>query len=399
MGMSIKPELFANLVPLNSLSEGSLRVVASSAELRKYAPGQILFSAGDKDNTLFYLIEGEILRHEANGLTRRMSSDEDNARYALARTKPRLFTAEAATWVSVLCIDEESLEQNLCSDQATAYEVFEYEGVDDPAWMWDVLAQPSFRKVPNENLNAMFQRFEPVRYQKDEVVIRQGEAGDYYYLIRDGKVSITQRALPDGSLPEDHGMEGNAGKEALPTGQKQNAPIAMSTEEGVVYYLIPEEKPAGFTNASAEELFCGERNKGDGFGEDALISGKPRNATVTMLTDGLLMRLSKKDFDELLSVPLVKKVDKKVAIDLLRGEYVPLDVRLEDEFRAGTIRGSINMPLYLLRLKAKELDSEKKYMLFCQNGQRSSVAGFLLTQRGFDVCVLDGGLGTLANGY
>jgi rhodanese-related sulfurtransferase len=112
-----------------------------------------------------------------------------------------------------------------------------------------------------------------------------------------------------------------------------------------------------------------------------------------MLTDGLLMRLSKKDFDELLRAPMVRKVSAKEAESLLRTGVQAIDVRLEDEFRAGTVRNSLNLPLYLLRIRAGSLDKGKKYLLFCQNGQRSAAAAFLLAQLGFDVRVLEGGLG------
>ena len=40
-------------------------------------------------------------------------------------------------------------------------------------------------------------------------------------------------------------------------------------------------------------------------GEEALISDKERNATVTMLSRGTLMRMSKSDFNELLNEPAV----------------------------------------------------------------------------------------------
>jgi rhodanese-related sulfurtransferase len=72
-----------------------------------------------------------------------------------------------------------------------------------------------------------------------------------------------------------------------------------------------------------------------------------------------------------------------------------VDVRLESEFKEGSLKGSVNLPLYLLRLKAATLDAKRTYILFCQSGRRSSAAAFLLTQRGLDACVLDGGLAAL----
>ena len=47
-------------------------------------------------------------------------------------------------------------------------------------------------------------------------------------------------------------------------------------------------------------VYLAELGMGDTFGEEALISGAHRNATVTMITDGVLMRLGKDDFNTLL---------------------------------------------------------------------------------------------------
>jgi hypothetical protein len=46
----------------------------------------------------------------------------------------------------------------------------------------------------------------------------------------------------------------------------------------------------------------------------------------------------------------------------------------------------------MVRERANGLDPEKKYILCCDTGRRSAAAAFLLSQRGLDVCVLEGGM-------
>jgi rhodanese-related sulfurtransferase len=170
-------------------------------------------------------------------------------------------------------------------------------------------------------------------------LIRQGEVGDYYYLIRAGSAEVT-RAAKDGKA-----------------------------------VLLARLEP------------------GQGFGEEALISGEPRNASVTMLSQGLLMRLAASDFLTLLQEPLVHQVAPEDAAAMVRRRgAVLLDVRMEDEYRQGSLKGSLNLPLYLLRLRVKALDPAPPYIVYCQTGRRSSIAAFLLAQRGFDAHVLAGGL-------
>lgn len=336
--------LLRRFVPLNALSQPVLDELAAQSEEVTLAKGQVIFRQGDDDPWLYFLLQGEVLIQEHDLAPRIIQAGSEGARYALARTRPRSHSAVAATSARLLRVNETLLESRLGFDQATAYEVFEYDGSDDPTWMTQILSNPAFRKVPPTHANAMFGHFQPLTCKAGEVIIRQGEKAEYYYLIRSGHAQVT-RTAPGG------------------------APLVLA-----------------------------ELGPGDGFGEDALLTGDRRSASITLLSDSLLMRLSKQDFDALLKTPLVKSVDLSEARRLLRAGAQLVDVRLEDEFREGTLRNSLNLPLYLLRLKAQSLDPQKKYILFCQYELRSSAAAFLLAQRGLDAYVLRDGLAGLKPG-
>lgn len=336
MGMDV--DLLRQFVPFNGMSQRVLAELASQVEELNFSKGQVIFSQGDDDPWLYFLLRGTVLIQQRGHAPSHVLSGSETARYALARNRPRPFSAVAETALRTMRINERLLEARLGLDQAAAYEVFEYEGSVDPDWMLQVLANPAFRNVPPAHANAMFERFQPRACQAGEVIIRQGEPADHYYLIHTGTAQVT-RAATDGT------------------------PLVLA-----------------------------ELGPGDGFGEEALLTGDRRNASVTMTTDGSLMSLSKPDFDALLKAPLVKMIDLEEARRLVRADAQLVDVRLEDEFRGGTLRDSLNLPLYLLRLKAAALDPGRKYILFCQYEQRSSAAAFLLAQRGLDVYVLRGGL-------
>ena len=61
----------------------------------------------------------------------------------------------------------------------------------------------------------------------------------------------------------------------------------------------------------------------------------------------------------------------------------------------GHLKNSVNVPLVTLRMKLKQMNKERKYLLYCDNGSRSSAAAFLMSSRGFDSFVLQGGMETL----
>jgi len=333
---------YKHFVPLHGLSEEALtRAVAQAWDLRA-ASGQVLFQRGDDDDHSYYLLKGEIPLEAGDGsapLIIRAGSEA--ARHPLARLKPRLYTGVARSECLVACFSDTALEGLVAQDQATSYEVTEFDG-DDPTWMFDLLRNPAFTQVPPANLHELFSRFEPMAVEAGQVIIRQGDAGDYYYLIREGSAQVSRAVSP--------------------------------------------EKQVNLAKLEA----------GQGFGEEALISGDPRNATVTMLGAGQLMRLAAADFNALLKAPLVHEVDAGEAAVLVREKGAQLlDVRLEDEFKQGSLKGAINIPLYLLRLKANTLDRNRIFILFCQTGRRSGTAAFLMAQRGFEARVLRGGLSAL----
>lgn len=71
-----------------------------------------------------------------------------------------------------------------------------------------------------------------------------------------------------------------------------------------------------------------------------------------------------------------------------------LDVRTPAEVQAGTIPGSINIPIDELRGRLDELSKDKEYLAFCAVGLRGYLACRILTQHGFKCRNLTGGYKT-----
>lgn len=324
-------------VPIGSLSQQSMDELNKCLEVLEFKPGQTLFQKGDTDQWLYYLLAGQVSLVDEGRAPMTIEAGSEDGRYALARLKPRHYTGVANSPAKVLRVEESVLDRFVTMDQATGFEVTEFEG-DDPEWMFTVLTLPAFQKLPPVNTNAMFGRFKRIEVKAGDVVIQQGGPGDNYYLIREGKAEVSR--------------------------------IGAGGKVEVLATLV----------------------KGDGFGEEALISGMPRNATVTMRSDGVLMSMAQHDFNELLKAPMVKWVTPAEVKQMAAEGAGLIDVRLEDEFKRGSLRGALNIPLAQLRAKAQGLEAKRKYIVFCQSGQRSAAAAFLLEQRGFEVYVLKNGL-------
>lgn len=69
-----------------------------------------------------------------------------------------------------------------------------------------------------------------------------------------------------------------------------------------------------------------------------------------------------------------------------------IDVREPAEVAGGKIPGAVNMPLGLLEFKMNELDKSKEYHIVCLSGGRSGSACGFLSNQGYNVTNVMGGM-------
>lgn len=327
--------------PIDSLKKDNLAALAKKTKVRDAQPGETLFREGDAEKRTFYVLSGTIELREGNQRSGRISGGTEDARNPLSPKLPRRHTAIATSAVEYITIDSDLLDVMLTWDQTGSYEVAELRGESGGSddWMTTLLQTKAFHKIPPANIQAIFMRLQQVNHKAGDIVIKQGDEGDYFYVITRGKCVVTRE-----------------------------------------------------TPLNKEGIRLAELQVGDTFGEEALISEAKRNATVAMETDGSLMRLGKDDFRKLLNEPMLDWVDVAGAEKVIQEGGQWLDVRLPSEFEAYHNEGAINVPLYFIRLKLKTLDSAVKYVVCCDTGRRSSAGAFILNERGFQTYVLKGGL-------
>lgn len=332
------------LSPLDSLSSKHFDLLAQKVSEQTADKNSYLFHAGESDKDHIFLTEGKIELLKGNQQIDVISAGTEQAKHAIAHSQPRTMDARVLTnTISYIKIPSDMLDIMLTWDQTGDYhvdEVMQMEDEDVTDWMVNILQSKAFRRVSPANLQSIFLRLEEVQYRAGEVVITQDQPGDYFYIVKSGICQAT-RKLP-----------------------KRSGSIKLAV-------LKP----------------------GDIFGEEALISNTPRNATLTMVTDGNLMRLSKDDFLHLMKEPMLNHVSYKEGMRISQEKPVIwLDVRLPNEHKQRHIKNSINLPLVFLRLKLKNLDINKSYIVYCDTGGRSSAAAFLMGLENYNTYVLNKGL-------
>ena len=334
--------LLRTFSPLDGLKAENLHALALKTYVRELAAGRVLFKEGDTDKRTFYLVAGSIELRADDKLIGTIRARTPEARAAIAPGLPRKFTARAAVDLEYIMIDSDLLDVLLTWDQTGQYEVAELrsDGLDVTGdWMTTLLQTKAFHRIPPANIQAIFMRMQRINYRAGDVVIKQGTEGDYFYVVVAGKCVVMRE-----------------------------------------------------TPLNKEGIKLAELGPGDSFGEEALIAEAKRNATVTMSTEGTLMRLGKTDFQTLLNEPMLQWVDQDKAKEIVARGGKWLDVRLPSEFQNFRIDGAVNIPLYFIRLKLNALDKNTQYVVCCDTGRRSSAAAYILSERGFEAYVLKGGL-------
>lgn len=102
-------------------------------------------------------------------------------------------------------------------------------------------------------------------------------------------------------------------------------------------------------------------------------------------------------------VETVERVKREPVVSVKRGALEKmakkkqgifiLDIRSEDDYSKGHLAGAVNIPLYKLRKRLKEIPGNRTVLVVDENGKRSFLASCYLINHGFgDVVRLYGGM-------
>ncbi|HWB44631.1 MAG TPA: cyclic nucleotide-binding domain-containing protein [Hyphomicrobiaceae bacterium] len=202
-----------------------------------------------------------------------------------------------------------------------------------------LLKAAPFKQMSFENLCRCAEAMKPQEVAAGQDVVVQGGKGDFFYVIEQGNAEV---------------LRTDAGR----------PPVKLAT-------LGP----------------------GDSFGEEALIKGEPRNATVRMGTQGRVLKLGKADFDRLLKSRLVHEIAADEARARLEKNAAALiDCRFEEEWDLWRLKNARLIPLEQIRERARGLAKDRTYIVYCRTGRRSRAATFLMRQAGLEALSLTGGI-------
>lgn len=319
----------------DALSEGALEELMGALKVARVDKSNIIFKRGRPLDAYYFLVSGKVnlIDNQFNTVT--FAAGEPRASQPINADSSHRVSAIAATPVTMIVLDIERYNAVLAGqhqlETAAVVDPFMAEGamgvaeVDDGNdWAASLLSSPLFRAMSSAQLHHLFSRFETCQVAAGERIIREGAAAEYFYVLTEGRARVYDR----------------------------------SGDVDVV--LSP----------------------GDAFGDEALVSGAPRNATVEMLEAGAVKRLSAADFEQLVAEPALNATAVTSVSDVQAPARV-MDVRLPLEYRLGHVPGSVNLPLTRLRRDLPKLSSDLVYLVPDSAGCRARTAVYLLRKAGY----------------
>ena len=248
-----KSQIFAFLEKISlfsGLSEPELAELCSHIRLMKFGPGTRIIQQGEKGDAFYTMVAGkaDVVIEDSSGnedVVEELVTGDSFGEIALLEEVPRTAGVVTVTSAAVFEIKKESFTKFVVASAGGM------EKVTDQIRLGKLLADISlFKFMTPKQISQIILKLESVEFGKDEVIFEQGDTGDKFYVIQEGSVRIN--GVEEGKTVVDKTLE-----------------------------------------------------KGDFFGEIALIKKVPRTAGAKTLSECRLSALSKEAFLEIFSNSLM----------------------------------------------------------------------------------------------
>jgi CRP-like cAMP-binding protein len=325
----------------SKLSESALEEISRKMEIVQLPAGSEIIKEGTAADAFYLIKNGEVgvVKRTKWGQDARITSlkcGEGFGEMALLTCSPRFSTVIAKTSVTLYKLYKKDFDEIVRLDTALscmmggqAHSSYEYNKIKT--------LQP-FALLEPEKMFALSEKFIERKYAFGDDIIKEGEIGDAYYVIKSGKVAVIKK-------------------------EEREAPEQVAV-----------------------------LSEGEAFGEEALISGKRRSATCRAIEDTVVLALSKSDFEKIMKASFIEYVYPEEITPEEMKNVIFIDTRFEPQFEEEHIEGAINIPLEYIRKRHIELDPDKTYYTYCGVEAWGIPAAFLLKMLGYNAKGIRGGL-------
>lgn len=329
-------------IPLNQVEskyEARLRSGLRIASVRK--GGSVIPKKRDA-SVMHFLLDGEVEIRNSFENRYNLTDGDERCRRALENQLTQQGTVKAQRSSRVLICEQKVIDELLTWSQDYSIHFLEDGELplaetnlidDDFHEDWDsVFIQSKLAtNISHQAIGVLLAALETIDVSAGDTVVKRGTDADYFYVVKHGEAIV--KTDPDGPY---HGAE---------------------------FSLTP----------------------GQYFGDEALVANTVRNASVIMGSKGVLGRLDRERFDQLIKSQLIQSLNLAV---LEPGQTMQvIDVRFEVESKFAPIANSLQIPVPKLRKQLADMPHDKLYVVAPANDVRSELATYLMRQAGLNAYV------------
>ncbi len=348
MTKSISRVLIKKFSPFDSIPDQHMDRLMALCQIESVPAGGIVLK--QKESRLYrsYLIRGKVEVRRSFHERVYLDQDASECSKSLNELLTGAGVVRAKSNCQILKIDNRGLEELLSWNVSTSYQIAHLEegefslgyfdkAIDDDYendWTEVFLQSPLATGLNAKAISELFRKIEDIEVKAGDRIIEQHSTGDYFYIIKQGE-----------------------------------ARVALD-----VYGPLRGQ--------------CVSLGVGRYFGDEALIADVPRNASVTMTTDGVLGRLGSELFSAVVKRNLVSPISAKQVAEMDVNNYQCIDVRFSVEFRDVHSKMARNIPITHLRQHLGNFELQKTYIVGPTGDKRSELGTYLLRQAGFNAFCL-----------
>ncbi len=321
--------------PFTSLSDDARERVFSQADIRTFEPGDAIVGKTRDFALVQYLLSGGVEVRTSFFEREEFTDEDEKALQPLEKIAAAGVAVTASTECTVARFYKSEIQAAVTAPNTKKGSNGDAEeDAADDNWMENFLLSPLVSHLDASDISTLLASIKDIPVKKGQLVIKPGVPGDCFYIIKQGTALV---------------------------------------------------RPMGSTDKVIVKLESGAQ-----FGEEALVAETVRNAKIVMATDGILGRINKDFFNDVIKKAVIVTVsenDLETAASAKERHEI-LDVRLFPEFNASHRDNARNLPVSKLRANFSSLDRATTYFITPEGAKRSELATFLLRQAGFDAILI-----------
>jgi len=346
--LKLDAALLQQFFPLNRIDARYHDQIIQNSLLSNVKAGEFILRKTLDRSFYHFLVGGTVEVRKSFEQRYSLAHSDEKARFKLEEHHVSGGSVRAASACLILAVNTDSVEQLLAWSQSFAYEVVHAGELDSvPSsdliddtyqsdWAAKFVQSPLASNLKAADLHRLFSSLDPITVYENETIVQRNTPGDFFFVLQSGYAMV----------------------HTDPSGPYKGAQIE----------LVP----------------------GDYFGDEALVAETMRNANVVMATNGVVGRLDRAAFDNIIRQAVVRRreFDGENHYD---DRCHVIDVRFPFEYKLNPTPRAENIPISHLRKQLASFDVSKVYIITSNGGRRSELAAYLLRQAGFEAYCMEAG--------